>query len=139
MAEKAYQRDQRGGEQPQPGTGGLQPQPQRRAAERDAEPEQVIDEPPQELAVVEEDHRQQWPQAPAAAGDAVQRGGADDDQGKDRHQKQLAREIERHQPGQQRHDQIAGQIRQRRPMHRVKGVAAGGQDPVPRQVVRVIE
>ena len=139
MAEEAYQRDERGGDQPQPTAGGLQAQPQCRAADRDAEPEQVIDEAPQELAVVQKGCGQQRPQPPAAIGDAIEGGRAADDQRKDHDQEQLAGDIERHQPGKQRHDQIAGQIRQRRPMYPVERVPAGGQDPVPRQMVRVIE
>ena len=138
VAEEAGERD-RGGRHAPPARPVFQRQPQREPAQRDAQAEQVVDEPPQQDAVIEQQEREQRPRPPASEGDAVEPQRAAGDQREGQHQEELAGERQRHQARQERHDDIRREVGQRRPAHRVKIVAALGDQMQPRQVVRVVD
>src|SRR5262249_60453037 len=115
MAEVTDQCDERRDEQTQPSPGRLELKPQRRSAERRAKPEQVIDEAPEETAIIEKRHAQQRPEAPSPGDAPIEPYGAADEERKDRDEKKLAREFKRHDLREKRHEDIARQARQRRP------------------------
>jgi len=96
-------------------------------------------DPHKQREIVEKSRSQQRPKPPSACDNAIEPGRAAQNQREDHDEEQLARDLQRHCPGEQRHNDVAGQIRQRRPAHLVKFIAAGSEDRKPREMVRIIE
>jgi hypothetical protein len=139
VAKKTEQRDKRRGRESQPKARVLQRKPQRGAAQCDPEAEQIIQKTPAELKVIQKCRCEKRPEPPSAADNTVEPCRGAEDQREDHDEEQLARKLDRHHPGEQRNDEVAREVRQRRPAHVVKLVAAGGEDRKSREMVRVVE
>ena len=139
MAEVAGKRNNRCGHCPEPPALAFERQPQRGAGKGDSDPKEIIQKAPQVRSIVEQQERKQGPHCPLPCGHPIEPYRSACYEPEDRDQEQLRRNVERHQPGERRYDQILREVGQRLPTHGIELIAALPEEVHASQMIGVIE